>query len=69
MWPALAIATGYTDKWPAVPKSAARLAHELDFHRLPRVSGFPKYYICERFHHWQKAMDDEIAIEMGKFVR
>lgn len=69
MWPALAIATGYTDKWPvrqSLIKSPAQLANELDFHRLPRVPGYPRYFICERFHHWRKAKDDEIALEMQK---
>jgi hypothetical protein len=38
LWPALGIATGFTDKWPSVLKSAKRLEHELDFHGLPRLS-------------------------------
>ena len=71
MWPALAIATGYTSKWPvrrSLIKSPAQLAHELDFHRLPRVRGYPRYFICERLRHWQKATDDEIALEMQESV-
>lgn len=69
MWPALSIATAYTNKWPvrqSLIKSPAQLAHELDFHRLPRVPGHPRYFICERFRHWLKATDDEIAFEMQK---
>lgn len=72
MWPALAIATGYTNKWPvrqSLIKSPARLAHELDFHRLPRVTGYPRYFVCENFRHWQNATDAEIASEMGKTIR
>lgn len=74
MWPALAIATGYTNRWPAVLKSAARLEHELDFHGLPRLgcgpefSDVPKryrrYFIVERLHFWKKASVEEIEKEM-----
>lgn len=69
MWPALSIATGYTNQWRSVVKSARRLEHELDFHRLPRVPGYPRYFFCERFRHWQKASDDEVSLEMQKSVR
>jgi hypothetical protein len=69
LWPALAIATGFTNQWRSVGRSALRLEHELDFHRLPRVSGYPRYYICEKFRHWQNATDDEIEFEMAKFLR
>jgi hypothetical protein len=31
LWPALGIATGFTQRWPAVLKSARRLEFELDF--------------------------------------
>lgn len=71
LWPALAIATGFTDKWPvrqSMLKSPMRLKHELDFHRLPRVFGYPSYFICERFRYWQNATDDEIALEMQQSV-
>lgn len=64
MWPALAIATGYTDRWPAVVKSAKRLEHELDFHGLPRLSYAPKYFIVERIHFWRQAQDCEIMREL-----
>lgn len=67
MWTALAIATGYTDRWPVrqeLIKSARRLEHELDFHRLPRVPNDRRYFICERFRHWRRATDDEIASEL-----
>jgi hypothetical protein len=69
VWPALAIATGYTDRWPirkSLIKSPARLESELDFHRLPRVPGYPRYFICERFRHWRNATEEEIALEMQK---
>ena len=67
MWPALSIVTGYTNQWRIVVKSARRLEHELDFHRLPRVPSYAKHFICERFHHWRNATHDEIALEMKKF--
>lgn len=64
MWPALAIATGYTDRWPvrqSLIKSAAWLEHELDFHRLPRLpEPYRKYFVCERIHYWRSAPLTEI---------
>lgn len=61
IWPALAIAIGHTDRWPAVPKSARRLGFELDYAGLPsrEVEG-RKYYIVERLHHWRSATQKEI---------
>jgi hypothetical protein len=64
MWPALAIATGYTDRWPAVVKSARRLEHELDFYGLPRLHGRAEYFICERIHFWKQATVEEIMKEI-----
>lgn len=64
MWPALAIATGATERWPSVLKSPARLANELDFYGLPRLPYCRKYFIVERLHYWQRASDHEIMREM-----
>src|SRR4051812_4932932 len=47
MWPALAIATGFTTRWPNVLKSPRRLGHELDFYGLPRLAYFKNYFIVE----------------------
>jgi hypothetical protein len=80
MWPALAIATGFTDKWPTVVKCAARLANELDFHGLPRLGCEPAfnadlphryrhYFIVERLHYWRKATTAEIVQEMENAQR
>jgi len=61
MWPALAIATGFTNQWPAVLKSPARLESELDFHGEPRLQSAdwlftflnPRtYFIVENFPYW-----------------
>jgi hypothetical protein len=67
MWPALAIATGYTDKWPvrqSMIKSPARLEFELDFHKLPRLPHCRRYFICERIHFWQHADEHKIMQEL-----
>lgn len=65
LWPALAIATGFTNRWPAVVKSARRLEHELDFHGLPfRLLREQKYYIVERIHHWRKAPIEKLEQEI-----
>lgn len=58
MWPALAIATGFTNNWPAVLKSARRLEHELDFYGLPRLIVRPEYFIVERISHWLETMKE-----------
>lgn len=65
LWPALAIAIGYTVKWPAVAKSARRLEFELDYAGLPRLPGvfWRKYFIVERIHHWKDASCEEIERE------
>lgn len=64
MWPALAIAVGYTFRWPAVLKSPRRLEHELDFHGLPRLpEPYRNYFICERLHFWRQASLEEIERE------
>lgn len=60
LWPALAIATSFTDRWPAVLKSAKRLEHELDFYGLPHFEmNGQKYYIVERLHFWSKMTQQE----------
>jgi hypothetical protein len=65
LWPALAIATGFTDKWPSVLKSAKRLGHELDFFGLPRLDlEYRQYFIVERIHHWRRATKQEIMREI-----
>lgn len=64
MWPALAIATGFTNRWPSVVKSAKRLEHELDFYGLPRLAYCRKYFIVERIHHWKHARDTEVMEEL-----
>jgi hypothetical protein len=60
MWPALAIAVGYTTRWPNVVKSARRLEYELDFAGLPhfRAQG-RKYYIVECIHLWKDAAQED----------
>ena len=71
IWPALAIATGFTERWPAVLKSARRLEFELDFHGLPRI-GFPEwrhYFICERIHHWQNVKPETLILEIENAQR
>lgn len=70
MWPALAIATGFTNRWPAVLKSARRLEHELDFCGLPRLA-YPwhEYFICERLHFWKQASIDDISQEIENAQR
>lgn len=74
MWPALAIATGFTDKWPvrqSMIKSPARLEFELDFHGLPRI-GFPEwrhYFICERIHHWLNVKPEILILEIENAQR
>lgn len=61
IWPALAIATGFTNRWPAVVKSARRLEHELDFYGLPRVMiDGQKYYVVERLHFWKSASEEDL---------
>jgi len=61
LWPALAIATGFTNHWPMVLKSARRLEHELDFHNLPHVLvDGQKYYVVERLHFWKNASEEEL---------
>jgi hypothetical protein len=61
MWPALAIATGFTQRWPSVLKSPKRLEHELDFHGLPRVMiDGQKYYVVDRLHFWKNASEEEL---------
>lgn len=64
MWPALAVATGFTNRWPSVMKSAKRLEHELDFCGLPRLTYCRRYFICERLHYWQRASENEIMREL-----
>lgn len=69
MWPALAIATGFTDRWPAVLKSAKRLEHELDFCGLPRLIFAPRYFIVERIKFWQRATDEQVMQELQNAQR
>lgn len=65
MWPALAIATGFTNRWPQVMKSAMRLQNELDFCGLPRLGHrHQKYFIVERIHYWRQASKEEIEREI-----
>lgn len=65
MWPALAIATGFTNRWPLVVKSAKRLEHELDFYGLPHVLvDGQKYYVVERLHFWKNASEEELRREI-----
>jgi len=68
LWPALAIAVGYANKWPQALKSARRLEYELDFAGLPRLSqseNLRKYFIVERFDYWEKATLDQIERELN----
>lgn len=64
MWPALAIATGFTTRWPSVLKCASRLENELDFHLLPRLSFCRRYFICERIQHWSSASEHDVMREL-----
>lgn len=69
LWPALAIATGVTERWPSVLKSARRLEFELDFHKLPRLPDYEKnwrnYFIVERIHYWRDAHENDIRREIN----
>lgn len=59
MWPALAIATGFTNHWPAVLKSARRLEHELLFYGLPHRSfGGQNYFAVEQLHVWAQLPEE-----------
>ena len=73
MWPALAIATGFTNRWPSGHigvKSAKRLEFELDFYELPRLPDpWRQYFICERIHFWWGATADEILREIERVSR
>lgn len=69
MWPALAIATGFTNRWPTVLKSARRLEHELDYHGLPRLANHPRYFACEKIHYWRNAPLDKIMREIENAQR
>lgn len=72
MWPALAIATGFTDQWPvrkSLIKSAVQLEFELDFYGLPRLSYCPRYFIVERIKYWQFAKDSEVMQELQNAYR
>lgn len=64
MWPALAIATGFTNRWPSGQigvKSASRLARELVEARLPYVD-LPdgRYFIVERIHFWSNKLNAKV---------
>jgi hypothetical protein len=60
MWPALAIITGFTDRWPSVIKSAARLENELIAAGLPYVDlSDGRYFIVERIHLWSRGKKTE----------
>jgi len=75
IWPALAIAIGYTMR--VLPqKGARRLEHELDYGGLPRLGCWPEfsddlprayrnYFIVERIHYWQRATTQEIEKELN----
>jgi hypothetical protein len=66
MWPALSIATAFTQRWPSVLKSAKRLEFELEFHGLPsRTIDGHKFFAVERLHHWRKAPDAEWRREIS----
>lgn len=61
MWPALAIAVGATMRLTH-PKSAMRLANELDFGGLPRAvigNATTSYFIVERIHHWNRPLSEK----------
>lgn len=59
MWPALAIATGFTNRWPTVVKSARRLEHELLFYGLPhrKIDG-RLFFAVQRLHVWMQLPDE-----------
>lgn len=65
LFPALALAAGYSDKLYA-PKHPARLKHELEYGKLPKLRDYEgctaflrdgkqdEYFIVERLHYWTK---------------
>ena len=60
MWPALAVAIGYS-KYLPVQKSPQRLAFELDYAGLPfRIIWGRRYYIVEQIHRWRDMPQQEI---------
>ena len=75
IWPALAIVVGgFPGAYSRVPRSAMRLAFELDYAGLPRLGNYPefgedlpreyrKYFIVERLHYWCRAPLAEIEKE------
>lgn len=66
LWPALSIATGFREHWPAIQKSPARIEHELEFYGLPmRRIGGRKYFAIERRGHWRRAQTSEWEKEIG----
>jgi len=70
LWPALAIAIGYTNDWPAVVKSPRRLEFELDYADLPRLDReYRQHFIVERIHHWSHATPLEIEREFDAHRR
>lgn len=53
IWPALAMALGFTDKMFAA-KHPARLRRELEWGGLQKLEGWPDYFIVEHQHFWKK---------------
>ena len=53
IWPALAMAMGFSDKMYA-QKHPARLKRELEWGNLPRLKGWPDYFIVEHRSFWLK---------------
>lgn len=54
IFPVLAMALGFSER-PTQYKSAKRLAHELDYGRLPSFEMQGKrYYLVERTHKWKE---------------
>lgn len=52
IFPALAMAMGFTDKMYA-PKHPARLQRELEWGKLPQLAGWRDYFIVEHQHFWK----------------
>ncbi len=67
MWPALAIAVGFTDHWPPVLKSPRRLEFELDYAGLPYFeTDGRKYYIVEQIHMWKNLSQQELGNALAR---
>lgn len=66
LWPALAIASGFTKHWPNVPKGAALIENELRFCGVPcRYVNGRIYFAIERRGYWRHAETSKWEKEIG----